>query len=63
MPEVGHSHLRPCPTCRGTGYMTAHQDVQNRGDLPERRSAHSVERQSEREDTLSLDFPGDPQLC
>ena len=23
LPETGHSHLRPCPMCHGTGYLTA----------------------------------------
>jgi len=23
LPEVGHSHLRACPMCHGTGYLTA----------------------------------------
>lgn len=22
MPEVGHTHLRACPLCHGTGYLT-----------------------------------------
>lgn len=36
MPEDGHAHLRPCPTCHGHAYISAFRDSDDQGSDEQR---------------------------